>query len=289
MNRAGLVAVSSLALLLVAARGATAADAKPAGNDAAALFDRLDVNHDGQLTADEIPAEKAGLFTRLLRLAGKPADGKLSRDEFIAQLKAVGGEHGADAGVGPKPADKPATDKPSGDKPAAAKADAANPAANRPLIDPERMFARLDAKGTGKITLDDVPEQRRPLVKRIFAEAGKADGGSLTKDEFVKAVKALQAKRAVFGNPLGAKPAADGKPAESAAKPGAAGNVEQRLKRLLAQSKRPDGKLTKDDLPERLRDRFDKIDANHDGLIDEQELRDWLATVQRRLEAIQTK
>jgi Ca2+-binding EF-hand superfamily protein len=290
MNRARFVAVSSLALLLVAARGATAADVKPVANDAAALFDRLDANHDGQLTADEIPAEKAGLFTRLLRLAGKPADGKLSRDEFVAQLKAVSDDHGADgAAAGPKPADKAATDKPNGDKPAAAKPDGANPAANRPLIDPERMFARLDAKGTGKITLDDVPEQRRPLVKRIFAEAGKADGGSLTKDEFVKAVKALQAKRAAFGGPLGAKPAADGKPAESPAKLGAAGNAEQRLKRLLAQSKRPDGKLTKDDLPERLRDRFDKIDANHDGLIDPQELRDWFATVQRRLEAIQNK
>ena len=289
MKRAGLIAVSSLALLLVAARAATAADAKPADNDAAALFDRLDANHDGQLTADEIPAEKAGLFTRLLRLAGKPADGKLSRDEFVAQLKAVGDDHGPDAATGTKPADKPATEKPNGEKPAAAKPDAANPAANRPLIDPERMFARLDAKGTGKITLDDVPEQRRPLVKRIFAEAGKSDGSSLTKDEFVKAVKALQAKRAAFGNPPGAKPAAEGKPAESPAKPGAAGNAEQRLKRLLAQSKCPDGKLTKDDLPERLRDRFDKIDANHDGLIDPQELRDWLATVQRRLEAIQNK
>src|ERR1700676_1053437 len=96
MNRAGLIAVSCLAMLLVAAHGASAADAKPAGNDAAALFDRLDTNHDGQLTADEIPAEKAGLFTRLLRLAGKPADGKLSRDEFVAQFKAVGEDHGVD-------------------------------------------------------------------------------------------------------------------------------------------------------------------------------------------------
>jgi Ca2+-binding EF-hand superfamily protein len=285
MNFPRLILWSSFGLLFFVARSATAADAKPVGNDAAALFDRLDANHDGQLTADEIPAEKAGLFSRLLRLAGKPADGKLSRDEFVAQLKAVGEDHKTDtAAPSPKPAEKPAADKPGGDKPSAAK-----PGADRPLIDPERMFARLDAKGTGKITLDDVPEQRRPLVKRIFAEAGKADGGSLTKDEFVKAVKALQAKRAAFGGPPGAKPSPDGKPAESPAKPGAAGNGEQRLKRLLALSKRPDGKLTKDDLPERLRDRFDKIDANHDGLIDEQELHDWIATVQRRLEAPQNK
>src|SRR5437660_5796871 len=106
MNQAKLMIGCSAALAFLVARGAPAADAKPAANDAAALFDRLDANHDGQLTADEIPAEKAGLFARLLRLAGKPADGKLSRNEFVAQLKAVGDDHGADAASGTKTADK---------------------------------------------------------------------------------------------------------------------------------------------------------------------------------------
>ena len=53
------------------------------------LFDKLDANHDGQLTADEIPTAKRGLFERLLRLAGKTPDGRLSRDEFITQLKTL--------------------------------------------------------------------------------------------------------------------------------------------------------------------------------------------------------
>jgi len=297
MRRFEAIAFAVIFLLLIAAAQAadSKSDARPASangagakapsadlSDPGALFDRLDANHDGQLTADEIPAEKRGLFERLLRLAGKPTDGKLSRAEFIAQLKTAGSGNSSDSTSGnstgsTKPAEKSADAtkiNPSAGKPAVA-----NPIANRPLLDPERIFDRLDAKGKGKITFDDVPEQRRPLLRRVFAEAGKGDGGSLTKDEFVKAFKALQAKRAAAG---GALPPLPGGPPPI-------GNVSQRLKRLLAMSKRSDGKLTKDDLPEPIRDRFDKIDANHDGLIDEHELRDWLEKVQQRLQSAQSK
>ncbi|HEY2147421.1 MAG TPA: EF-hand domain-containing protein, partial [Pirellulales bacterium] len=91
-----------------AAANAAGAKAPPAdSNDPSGLFDRLDANHDGQLTADEIPAEKKGLFMRLLRLAGKPADGKLSRDEFIAQLKTTDSGHSEDSASGNSPSTKP--------------------------------------------------------------------------------------------------------------------------------------------------------------------------------------
>ena len=50
-------------------------------------------------------------------------------------------------------------------------------------------------------------------------------------------------------------------------------------------STRPDGKLTKSDLPERMQSRFDKIDSNQDGLVDEAELRAWLTKVKRQLAA----
>jgi Ca2+-binding EF-hand superfamily protein len=266
-----------------AAKNAAAAKAPPAdSNDYGVIFDRLDANHDGQLTADEIPAEKKGLFERLLRLAGKPADGKLSRDEFIAQLKTTDSGHSSDSASGNTGGSTKSSEKPaekSNSNPTAGKPAGSGPLANRPLLDPERIFNRLDTKGTGKITLDDVPEQRRPLFKRVFAEAGKGNGGSLTKDEFVKAFKSLQAKIAAAGGP----------PGPLGAPPPVGADISQRLKRLLAMSKRSDGKLTKEDLPERLRDRFDKIDANHDGLIDEQELREWLSRVQQRLQAAQNK
>jgi Ca2+-binding EF-hand superfamily protein len=279
------------ALLLVVGRYSSAADEKPTpSNDSAALFDQLDVNHDGQLTADEIPAEKKGLFERLLRLASKQPGGKLSRDEFIAQLKNATEIHP----VGPTPAagagNAGNSGKPNSEKPGVGK-----PNVDPPAIDPERVFERLDSKHTGKISLADVPEQRRPLLKRVFELAGKPDGEPLTKNEFVKAFKTVLARRAAAGKPIPVQPAAEAKPIADNKPPAEgkpaplAGNGEQRLKRLLKLSKRADGKLTKDDLPEQLRDRFDKIDANHDGLIDETELRDWIAQVQRRLQAAQSK
>ena len=53
----------------------------------------------------------------------------------------------------------------------------------------------------------------------------------------------------------------------------------------MKRSSRPDGKLTKSDLPERMQDRFDKIDTNQDGFVDEAELRTWLTKVKRQLAA----
>ena len=264
------------------AADAKSTDAKPAaGGDAAALFDRLDANHDGQLTADEIPAEKKGLFERLLRLAGKPADGKLTRDEFVAQLNAASDDHPTPAGgAGKSGGPTPPSGKAAAEKPPA------GPIGPLQALDPEKIFDRLDTKHTGKITAADIPEGR-PLLKRLVAEAGKTDGGSISKEEFVKLFKELLAKRAAGDAPPG-KPAADAKPAANPAGNGLGnglGNGDRLIKRLLALSKRSDGKLTKDELPERLRDRFDKIDTNHDGVIDEAELRDWIAKVQSRMSA----
>ncbi|HEY2881354.1 MAG TPA: hypothetical protein VGJ15_02950 [Pirellulales bacterium] len=70
------------------AKGSNASSAqtsKPADN-AGALFDKLDLNHDGQITADEVPAEQRRLFQRLLRRNDRNNDGKLSREEFIAGM-----------------------------------------------------------------------------------------------------------------------------------------------------------------------------------------------------------
>ena len=52
----------------------------------AALFDRLDANHDGQITADEVPEEHRGLFDASAACADRNGDGKLSREEFMQGL-----------------------------------------------------------------------------------------------------------------------------------------------------------------------------------------------------------
>jgi hypothetical protein len=49
-----------------------------------ALFNDLDSNRDGSLTADEVPDEHRRLFERLKRLGDKNSDDKLNKEEFIA-------------------------------------------------------------------------------------------------------------------------------------------------------------------------------------------------------------
>ena len=64
-------------------------------------------------------------------------------------------------------------------------------------------------------------------------------------------------------------------------------DIDKLVARIMQRSKRSDGKLTKDDLPERLQGRFEKIDANSDGFIDASELREWLTKVKRRAEMLE--
>ena len=284
--RIRVVLLLSLGLALGLRGGLRAADPKPAptvAEDPAKLFDQLDANHKGELTADEVPADKRHLFERLLRLAGKDGGGKLSRDEFISLLKTKEPPAAAPS------SDKPAT-APKSTEPVNPPAAAGNRLAPKVLANPGAIFDRLDKNKTGKISAADLPEGRHPLFERLLKALGKPEGSSLTRDEFIKGVAMLAAKAAAqpgstSSESTPAKPAGE-KPA--AGKLNAANmDVDAMVKRVMQLSKRPDGKLTKADLPERMQGRFDKIDANGDGLVDETELRDWLTKVKRRLEMVE--
>src|SRR4051812_47302387 len=76
----------AIAFLLGACMGglATAANATSAGD--AELFNRLDANHDGAITVEEVTSENHSLFERLLRRADSNGDKSLSREEFLASL-----------------------------------------------------------------------------------------------------------------------------------------------------------------------------------------------------------
>jgi Ca2+-binding EF-hand superfamily protein len=209
------------------------AEDQPAQNTAgpAAMFAQLDTNQDGQLTSDEIPAEKKPLFERLLRLADKNHDGQLSSAEFIA-------------GIQRKP-DRPEAAKPSLDD-----------TKERP--NPEKMFKRLDANGDGKATLDEVPEPRQAMFKRLLERAGKDSNGALTEQEFTQGIQALR------GQPAG-QPGTEKIPE-------AGPNAERVFRRL---DKNGDGKLTQDEIPEERRPMYERIflraDKNGDKALTLQE------------------
>jgi len=156
--------LSTAFVILVLAGHAVSAEPADEANPAE-LFGRLDANKDGQLSADELPAERKRLFERLLRTSDKNNDGKLSAEEFSAGLKRVGGDAPAASEEPRRPR------RPEGGPP------------------PERLFRRLDANRDGKITPDEVPEPRRERFKQLLARADRDGDGALDQREFIRGTR----------------------------------------------------------------------------------------------------
>src|SRR5262245_21195990 len=78
------VLIAATAAFFLADGRAFASEPRSAAD--AELFDRLDVDHDGQLRAREVTTDVARLFARLLRRADVNGDQALSREGFIAGL-----------------------------------------------------------------------------------------------------------------------------------------------------------------------------------------------------------
>ncbi len=272
------------AWLPIACGAATRADEAqtPPGNPSAtALFERLDQNSDGQLTADEVPAERRALFDRLLQTADADKDGKLSRSEFAA-------------GIESKRPQRPVNEK----------LPERNPEGGQG-IDPDRIFGRFDRNADGKIVAGEVPDDARGTFERLLVRADKNGDGELTKQELVDAVNQLKPPAA--GKPGQMDPAkifdyldgnADGKLSADEIPEG-----RPMLQMLLKRGDRDgDGALSREEFmtgfaalraaqegqkpaakaPERkpagsgaagqkIAERFAKIDADHDGKVSRQE------------------
>ncbi len=204
--------------------------ASPLFGDEPSLFERLDKNKDGFLSGDEVGDEHKALFERMVRVADKDSDKKLSKDEFAAGQSQKeekrptfggpgGGGPGRGAGMRPEEVfalfDKNKDGKLTPDEaPDRMKehfskidqnADGVIDAKELELAlgalrqmgasaDPrflDRMFSERDANKDGKLTASEVPEERREMFTRILKSTGKDPEAGLTKEEMAKFIEKM--------------------------------------------------------------------------------------------------
>jgi Ca2+-binding EF-hand superfamily protein len=200
------------------------------------LFDRLDQNKDGAVGADEIPAERKAFFERLLREGDKNGDGRLSREEFQAAAQQPRGQRERDDG------EKSAEQR---------------PAQAAPNFDAAALFRNLDKNGDGKLTADEVPEERRERFQAGLPRTDKDGDGGLNLEEFRSTMMAMARLRGDANSPS----ASDAPPRPT---PG-----NSPLFRAIDSDR--DGKLSAEELA-KAGEALKRLDRNGDGSLTIEEL-----------------
>ena len=218
-----------LALSALIAASAAAAD-EPAG-----LFDQLDISGDGVVTAEEVGEDRARFFERLLRIGDEDSDGKLSRTEYA---KAVDGE-------APAPS-------------------AAPEAAGRRMPTPEETMQRLDTNGDDKIERSELTD-RAKMLGTVMDRMGT---DSLTLDDLRRVAERMRQMGGDRGAAAG--PGMQSMRERFQAMRGGTGGAKGgdrggMLRRMDADG---DGFITKDELPERARERMAPMLERFGGRID---------------------
>lgn len=139
----------SLAALAVLGFSAGSLSAAPEQDESASqnIFQQLDKNSDGTVSAEEVPQDKERFFDHLIRTGDQNKDGKLTKAEFESSLKKEDQKFPAAGG---------------GDQ-------------GRNRRGMQDFMSRLDRNGDKKISRDELPEPLRdrmePLFKRMNTDA----------------------------------------------------------------------------------------------------------------------
>lgn len=251
-------------------------DKNARGRIDAAFFDRLDVNKDGTITLDEIPEDRRERVGRLIERLDGDKDGKVSRQEFEAAAGSARpdgdrpearkrpdgerrpeGERRPDGDRRPEGDRRPDERRPEGAPRPPGSGDRRPPGPGGPDgrgFGPPPFFQLIDTDGDGKLSRDELNKAAENLMKR-----DRNEDGFLTPDELFAGLP---------GGLPGAGTPPPGAPGDVPGRPGA--NMAAAMIRRV--DKNGDGKLSKDEAPELMRNSFDQIDANKDGFIDEAEM-----------------
>ena len=180
------------------------------------IFRHLDRNQDGKVIADEIPDEARGRFDRLAIMADRDGDGAISREEVDQALVKIREQFNGKGGQ----------------------------------FEPEQVMEYLDRNADGKLSPDEVPNERREMFERGVRFGDRDGDGALDLEELRRIMqwrKAQLAAQAAFGSSTSdTAPGTDAKPA--ATKRGG----KNKNKNKKAAGQRGGGRLA-------------RLDADHDG------------------------
>jgi Ca2+-binding EF-hand superfamily protein len=220
------------ALFAVVLSAAPVVGAEPSAGDAA-LFARLDTNHDNQIMADEVGAEQHRLFERLLRRGDDDEDGALSRDEFLTAL------------VPSRPEKTLETKQPS-----------TNPQANAVRW----LLLTMDTNGNGWIEASEVPKALEQTFDAMSERVDTNKNDILESMELIRSGRPLAqiAGRYVRQNDIDVEPELKQLQREQGA---AANRFDERR-----------GPLENLSDPQRAAQVFAQLDANRDGQLESDEV-----------------
>ena len=198
---------------------------------AAGFIKRLDKNGDGKVSSEELPetyrARLGGKFEKF----DKDRDGALNQQEVAAMLTTANSSR--------RPSGTPSRDS---DRPRPSSRDAAQPSQ-------DALFSILDRDRDGKLS-------RRELeaAGSILARLDRDKDGSLSKRE----IAAVASDRAPSSRP--SRPSRERSSRERDSRDG----ISSYVKRL---DKNNDGKITREEASGPIKERFDRLDEDGDGIL----------------------
>lgn len=142
---------------------------------------------------------------------------------------------------------------------------------------PHPLEVALDTDGDGQLSAKEIENAVTALKTLDKNEDGKLDADEL-RPRFGRRPDGQPGGGRGFRRPDGDRP-------EGAARerdPARPGNAEEMLARMLSFDKNEDGKLTKDELPERMQGMIARGDTNGDGAIDKEELAKLVESLRER-------
>ena len=143
----------------------------------------------------------------------------------------------------------------------------------------EMLFNRFDADKSGSISLAEAPERMKPRFANIDANGDKSVSKEELEAAFAKVGQARQGRGQAGNNKNGRGKNGKGKNGANKKAKGNNGQGQRRGQNLDAAvlikrlDKNNDGVLSIDEAPERMKDRFDRVDADSDGSVTVDELK----------------